>query len=412
MRVTMLRKTLVLMIGLLLSMNAWAFATTWTVGQTGADFRTIQAAVDAAQSGDVIVVASGIYRESVVITTSRLEIIGAGAGQSIIENVDIPVSFVRLAGGRLEGFTLRYTGLDDKPALLIENASPLVVDNEITGAGLAGVEIHNGAAPTLLDNHIHENLGTGVLVYDGANVNLTGNKIERNGLGQVHHPGIEVRQSARAVVDFNQLLLNGGSGAFVHGNSDAEFLGNTIVGNGLHGIAIEDGATAQVSSNTIWWNTEVGVLLRRNATVSVAGNTIARNLLGLVLFKEASATAIEPTQSNNLFLFNARDTVGIGLSPLDVRLVNNALEHPQAAELLQTLALIGEVVEALKTLFTEEDQANFIALTQAAELIQANIFNQSSLLDEAETRYRMVIRLDLHSAVADEARAALDALGR
>gem|GEM_PF-3749272 len=407
-----MRKTLVLMVGLLLSASVWTFASTWTVGQSGADFRTIQAAVDAAESGDVIVVASGIYRESVRITTSRVELVGAGAGQSIIENVDIPVSFVRLVGGRLEGFSLRYTGLQEKPALLIENASPLVVDNEITGAGLAGIEIHNGATPTLFGNHIHENVGTGVLVYDGADANLTGNIIERNGLGQVDHPGIEVRQNGRATIDFNQLLFNGGSGAFVHGGADAALLGNFIVGNGLHGIAIEDEATADINSNSVWWNTEVGVLLRRNSVVSVTGNAIARNLLGLVLFKEAARKAVSPTQSDNLFLFNIRDTLGIGLSPLDVRLVNDAFTHPQADELLQTLALIGESIADLQTRFSEEGQNRFIALLQNAELIQANIYNQSGLLDKAETRYRMVIRLDLNSSAADQARAALDALGR
>ena len=395
---------------LLLAANG-AWARTLSVGP-GAEFRTIQSAIDAAQSGDVITVAPGLYRESLVITTSRLEIVGAGAGASVVQSGGIPVRFVRAAGGRFEGFTLRYTGAAQNPVLLAEAASPLLVGNEVTGGTLAGVEVRGGATPALFSNHIHDNAGTGVLVHGAADATLTANRVERNGLGEVHHPGIEARDNGRVVAQFNQILVNGGSGAFVHQGAVAELLGNTIVGNGLHGVAVEDRARAELRSNTLWWNAEVGVLLRDNGAATVTGNVVARNLLGIVLVKDAQGRATEPVQRDNLLIANTRDTLGLGLAARDVRLATAAVDHPDFQALLQAVNLAGELLVQLRGDAPLPDaRERFIEQTQAAELILADLYKQEGLRDEAQTRYNMVIRLNLNSQAADRARAELATMG-
>ena len=60
-------------------------------------------------------------------------------------------------------------------------------DNEITGNGFSGVEIHTGGNPVLRRNQIHANKESGVYVHDGGLGMLEGNEITGNG-----YSGVEV----------------------------------------------------------------------------------------------------------------------------------------------------------------------------------------------------------------------------
>ena len=93
-------------------------------------------------------VAAGRYRESLDIGKD-LEIVGAGSDNTALESTEVVVHYRPSARGRLEGFTIRYLGIEDRPAMLIQGASPLIVNNVVTGATLAGIEVHEQASPTL-----------------------------------------------------------------------------------------------------------------------------------------------------------------------------------------------------------------------------------------------------------------------
>jgi pectin methylesterase-like acyl-CoA thioesterase len=58
--------------------------TTWTVGTDGSfNFPTIQAAIDAAGSGDTITVSTGSYNETVTLK-SGITLVGTGADESAV----------------------------------------------------------------------------------------------------------------------------------------------------------------------------------------------------------------------------------------------------------------------------------------------------------------------------------------
>ena len=404
---TMVAKSFMLAVGLLLVCTATAPARTINVGGQEAEFSSIQAAIDAAQAGDLVRVAAGRYRESVDIDKD-LDIVGAGSDLTSLESADVVVHYGPSARGRLEGFTIRYLGIEDRPAVLIQGASPLIVNNVVTGATLAGVEIHEQASPILFENRIVDNQGSGVLAYGPALIQMQGNRVERNGRSAVHHAGVEVREGAQALLQFNEILLNGGSGVFAHGASNVQAQGNLIVGNGLHGISIESGSSAQLSHNAIWWNTEVGVRLKDNQSVSLEGNVIARNLLGLV----ADTDAVAPQQEQNLFLVNVRDTVETGLSLQDAALIQSAFVHPRFVELLMTFERMSPLLSGLHATPAQGSVQELIDLAQLASFIGAQIYAQAGLTPAAEAYYRLVVRLNLNSAVAEQARVALESLGR
>lgn len=85
-------KTLLASALFLSALSLTAQATDLTVGPagSGANFTTIQAAVDAAAPGDRIFVAAGLYNEQLLIQKG-VELIGAGAGSTIVRtNIGFP----------------------------------------------------------------------------------------------------------------------------------------------------------------------------------------------------------------------------------------------------------------------------------------------------------------------------------
>jgi len=346
-------------------------------------------------------------------SAAAIELVGAGPGVTYLESTEPVVRYVGESEGRFEGFTVRYLGEAEEPSILVFNASPLIVNNEITQATLAGVEVQSGANPTLFSNHIHSNTGTGVLVHADGRALLTANTIEQNGRNLVvHHPGVEVRENGRATIQFNQILLNGGSGIFVQDEAQADIVANTVIGNGLHGVNAKEEASITLASNTILWNTQAGVWVRSNVVSTMKSNVISRNLLGLAVSRDPRTDADVPIpQENNIFLGNARDLSGGGLSPSDLAVVGQVFDNQQFGSMLQLLDLIGESVTALRADFSDNQRQILIALVQNIELISASVYQSAGLVEEAETRYRMVIRLDLNSDAAAQAREALEALG-
>jgi hypothetical protein len=79
-----------------------------------ADYATIQAAITAAISGDIIVVAAGSYPEAVTIDNKSLTIQGAGTGSSFISGTTLTDQFIvkitNSAAVDLSGFTIDGTG--------------------------------------------------------------------------------------------------------------------------------------------------------------------------------------------------------------------------------------------------------------------------------------------------------------
>ena len=90
-----------------------ATATEFTVGPSGSDFTSIQAAINRAFEGDVIFVQSGTYLENLRLD-KKIDLIGedSGEGAPVIEPVKKGTAIEILADGcRIEGFTIRNIDL-------------------------------------------------------------------------------------------------------------------------------------------------------------------------------------------------------------------------------------------------------------------------------------------------------------
>lgn len=87
-----------------------ANAATLNVGQ-GQTYPTIQSAIDAAKTGDIISVAEGTYSENLVVKTNGISIIGKNKEKTIIDGkkTGSTIKIEQANNIKVSGFTIQKT---------------------------------------------------------------------------------------------------------------------------------------------------------------------------------------------------------------------------------------------------------------------------------------------------------------
>jgi len=260
-----------------------AFATDRNVP---ADYPSINAALDAADAGDTIVLAAGDYCEDVIIDL-EVTIRGAGRRATVIDGTcaeDSAVVAVILGGG-IDGTVhlqdLAIDGVDDYIPMIVNDNGTLVAER---------VDFVRGAA----DGVQSVRDGGGVLVQDAGGFECT-----------------------ECLFCANQADIDGG-GVFFTGSQviirESVFVGNGAVYAG-GALYIDAGADAVVEHNTFVGNASgsVGQALRvrDNASAIVNDNIFALHDAGTAIDVENQAPV---TGGFNLFYLNGADVSGASLS--------------------------------------------------------------------------------------------------
>jgi hypothetical protein len=191
------------------------------------DHTTIQAAIDASESGDVICVNAGTYVENIDFTGKAIEVLGVDGRAVTVIDGDAAGSVVTIASNEgadsiLHGFTLTGGRATNGGGLHIDGASPTV------------------SALAIDDNYAHDD-GGGAYVYGSdvsmSDVSFTDNRADEGG------GGLFVEESAGAV--YTGLTVDGNvaddTGGGIHIFSD--YSGSTVV-------TLSD---LVVSSNLSWY---------------------------------------------------------------------------------------------------------------------------------------------------------------
>jgi hypothetical protein len=187
-------------------------------------YRTLPAALAAAQPGQTVEVAPGVYQGpielksgvSVVSRTPRAAILRLPQGTAEPAITAEGVRDARLVGFKIEGNAEGPLEI----GLRLADSVVVVEDVEISGAATAGVEIAGADRSEIRESFLHDNPGTGVIVRDQAAPRLHGNLIMRNGAGPgpgsgQPRPGVEIRDMARPQLRENRIEENSAAGVWV-----------------------------------------------------------------------------------------------------------------------------------------------------------------------------------------------------
>jgi len=234
-------------------------------------FNTIQEGIGGAAQGDRVQVASGLYKETILMKDG-VSVLGSGAQTTIIDATGLQNSVVTFNKTRLSpllrGFTIK-AGHGDQISMsggvpvyagggiLILDSSPtidrnVITQNTITQGYCLGGGIYvssNSSAPEIIDNVISGNVarsstqtgsGEGGAVYivtkTGSAV-LEGNLIESNqavsgGGIFIENASVSTVQIRRNVVRDNDANIGGGVFSRALGGSITTIVNNLIAGNG------------------------------------------------------------------------------------------------------------------------------------------------------------------------------------
>ncbi len=246
-------------IAILLLLIGSSHATTITVGPTGCNYIHIQAAVNAAFSGDTINVAAGAYHETVNIDKS-LTISGAGASSTIVDgnnlgsvitirNVDVILSGLCITNG----FEKYGAGVNNNGRTTIQNCS-ITKNSAASGGG-----IYNSGSITIINTIVSENSAkeVGGGIYNSGSITITNNTI----------------------VSKNSAVIGGG----IYNSGTITTTNNTIVSenSATEGGGIWNYGDAIVTHSSIYKNSASnnggGIYNARHSALSMSDSLIVRN---------------------------------------------------------------------------------------------------------------------------------------
>ena len=249
------------------------------------DYATIQAAINAASSGDVIVVAAGPYDEAITIDGKDLTITGAGAGLSIIKGSVLNTThIVYITGGAIvdfSGFTVDGTGKNIKYGIYaFTGTDGDIHDNDVINIAYPGAA---GLAIRRSDSYI----------------DVTNNTISGFGRIGIYTRDDIILNTDTGVISGNTVTGLGGSDPDRLNYGISCYSGNpTISGNHIYDCASGANVSAWASAGMDIWN---------GANPSVTGNDIHDSEYGIIVLN------CSPVLSGNTFYGIEADDVRIDL---------------------------------------------------------------------------------------------------
>jgi len=275
------------------------------------NYSTIQEAINAASSGDIILVAAGTYYEHLTINKS-LTLIGEDKSNTIIDGNGTD-SVMRITSGNvnISGFTVQNSGnssLLDSGIFIESNSSGNTISGNTITSNDYGILLNHSSGNVISNNHISNNeggfpgllWGGGICLSYGSNNTISDNIMTNNLVsvilcdssnntivGNVLSNKLVLSNSNGNIISNN--MLYGPSGILLYDSSRNIISNDTIIANkmlGGEGIRLMDSNGNTVVGNAIsgsYMGDYTGFDLRMADNNTIVGNTVSDCAIGIVL---------------------------------------------------------------------------------------------------------------------------------
>jgi Right handed beta helix region len=345
------------------------------------DHKTIQAAIDASQSGDTITVAPGRYPERVRLKPGViLRSVGddargaAGLKRAVATILDgggkggkLP-GVVMAEGSTLDGFSITNVGayneaiwkqhFDSKGEELDDEEGSVQAEGTIPAIGIQGVSCtvthclvsHNGdvgigilgkektkTIPLISDNIVMRNMGGGIGVAEGAEPIIRGNTCKEN-----LRAGIGCRKASPIITD-NLCYGNIRAGIGCREGSKPVMRGNKCYQNRRAGIGIRmEGTAPLVEGNECYENEMAGIGCRDEASPVLRNNLCRKNKLAGIGCRDGARPLIVGNECRE------NEQAGIGVQKKAVAIIQKNKCHDNK------MVAIGVIEESTATITDNE----------------------------------------------------------
>jgi parallel beta-helix repeat protein len=286
------------------------------------DFATIGEAIRAAAGGDTILVAPGIYRESIVLAEGAGDSVTLRSTNGPIEtsiaygdSADVNgavVTFQRCSSAtQLVGFTIDGRGIAKRGVLASSESRPRLADLVIADAE-HGIACHRSACPALQDIRVR-NCAAAALFVEGASADAQGCAFTGG-----EKLGVYIHGTTEPVRLRECRVTGNATGGVQATEGDLVFAGGEVADNGNDGFVLR-GVSPEISDAVVARHGNVGIVMEASSAV-IRGCTVAENAFGVVVSISGEPKILGCT-------FDGNDTYHVGVEGDANPTIGGSLEH-------------------------------------------------------------------------------------